>query len=71
MIRDAYLAWSPSRELVGGLLGRCTLALLDRPPPAGYALPPVGARRVKAGPTQQTTALGTRPTGRRDREGAV
>ncbi|WP_328504379.1 hypothetical protein OG828_44860 [Streptomyces sp. NBC_00457] len=71
MSRDVHLEWSPSREPADGLLGRCTQAVLDLPPPAGYALPPVGARHVKAGSTQQITVLGTRPTGRLECEGAV
>lgn len=72
MTRDGCLASSLAWETAVGLLSQCTPAVPALPPPAGYALAPVGARRVTAGrPTQQITVLGSRPTGRRDHEGAV
>lgn len=71
MARDVHPKWSPLRELAGSFIGRCTPAVLDLPLPVGYSLPPVGVRRVRAGPTLQIIVLGTWPTGRRDLEGAV
>ncbi|NGO43473.1 hypothetical protein [Streptomyces ureilyticus] len=71
MTRNVHAEWPSSRELAGGLPDRRTPAVHALPPAAGCALSSVGARHVYAGPNQQITVLGTRPTGRRDREGAV